>query len=174
MKEILTLFAEYNREANRRLYAIAEKHLEAVSKPAGSYFDNVMGLLNHILVSDLGWLVAYRDGNLDLPILHSAVLEFEHPGWKKNLHDDFGKLREHREAIDDLLVEFVTNTSSSLFEGNIEVTRKGKSKPRIFPFGKLIVHLFNHQTHHRGAISQVLDEAEVENDYSNILPLLIT
>lgn len=174
MKEILVLFAEYNRGANRQLYSIAEKHLEVVDKPARSYFDSALGLLNHILVSDLGWLIAYRDSNLDLPTLKSEVLEFEHPGWRKNLFDDFGKLNEHRTAIDDLFVDFVRETSEALFEGNIEVTRKGKSKPRIFPFGKLLIHLFNHQTHHRGAISQVLDEAEVENDYSNILRLLIT
>ena len=174
MKEILVLFAEYNRAANQQLYAIAENHLEDINKPAKSYFDNVLGLLNHIVVSDLGWLVAYRDSNLDLQPLRSEVLEFEHPGWRKNLYDDFGELKKRRVAIDDLLVDFVGNTSEDLFAGNIEVTRKGKTQPRVFPFGKLIIHLFNHQTHHRGAISQVLDEAGVENDYSNVLHLLIT
>jgi uncharacterized damage-inducible protein DinB len=32
-----------------------------------------------------------------------------------------------------------------------------------------LLHLFNHQTHHRGHISLILDHMDVENDYSGIM-----
>ena len=33
-------------------------------------------------------------------------------------------------------------------------------------------HRFNHQTHHRGALSQLLDEGKIENDFSNLLAII--
>ncbi|MFW5688300.1 MAG: DinB family protein [Spirochaetota bacterium] len=37
------------------------------------------------------------------------------------------------------------------------------------PRWQLLLHMFNHETHHRGAISQFLDEHDVANDYSNLV-----
>lgn len=173
MKEILILMAEYNKTANLKLYDILEKEGSSfLTKETGSYFDTLLGLLNHILVSDLGWLTAYRDSNLELPALKSPVLDLTHPGWKKNLYDNLTELKSHREACDRLLVDFINDTPAEIFEGTIEVARRGKSKSRTFPFGKLVMHLLNHQTHHRGAISQILDQNEIDNDFSNVLWLL--
>ena len=33
----------------------------------------------------------------------------------------------------------------------------------------VLLHLMNHATHHRGRISQILDEEGIEHDYSGIL-----
>ena len=38
--------------------------------------------------------------------------------------------------------------------------------------GGLILHVFNHQTHHRGMISLYLDMLGKENDFSNLFVLL--
>jgi uncharacterized damage-inducible protein DinB len=38
--------------------------------------------------------------------------------------------------------------------------------------GGLIMHLFNHQSHHRGMVSVYLDMLGKQNDFSNILPLV--
>ena len=54
-----------------------------------------------------------------------------------------------------------------------------KSVSRRFPNGtllereawKALVHFFDHQTHHRGQVSCVLDELKVENNYSNMIYL---
>ncbi len=173
MKEILLLMARYNQTVNKLLFdQLATCDDERLTRETGSYFDNLLGLLNHILVSDLGWLVAYRDSNLDLPSLNSPILDFEHPGWKNNLYNNLMDLKEHRDKIDTLFVEFVEETPNDVFNGEIEVTRSN-GKSQRFPFGKVLMHLFNHQTHHRGAISQILDENEVGNDYSNLIQMLM-
>lgn len=173
MKEILYLMARYNQVANKQLFDLLEScDPEIITGDEGSYFGNILGLLNHILVSDLGWLSADRDSNLDLPVLDSPVLDFEHPGWKKNLYGNLAELRKHRDAIDKLFIDFTAETPEELFEGDIEVTRSNGEK-HSFPFGKVLMHLFNHQTHHRGAVSQILDKNAVENDYSNLMALLM-
>jgi len=38
--------------------------------------------------------------------------------------------------------------------------------------GGSILHLFNHQTHHRGMISLYLDMLGIDNDFSGLLPLV--
>jgi uncharacterized damage-inducible protein DinB len=173
MKEILILLARYNQTVNNQLFDLLDNcDSEIITGNESSYFNNILGLLNHILVSDLGWLTAYRDSSLDLPSLNSPVLDFEHPGWRKNLHEDLMNLRSHREKIDELFIEFVKETPDDFHEGNIEVTRSN-GKKHHFPFGKVLLHLFNHQTHHRGAISQILDKNGVDNDYSNLMRLLM-
>ena len=173
MKEILLLMARYNQAVNKQLFdQLATCDDELLTRESGSYFENLLGLLNHILVSDLGWLAAYRDSNLDLPSLNSPVLEFEHPGWKKNLFTNLMDLKEYRDKTDALFVDFVEETPGEIFNGEIEVTRSN-GKSHRFPFGKVLMHLFNHQTHHRGAISQILDENEVKNDYSNLIQMLM-
>ncbi|MFW6212953.1 MAG: DinB family protein [Spirochaetota bacterium] len=80
-------------------------------------------------------------------------------------------LKTHRRQIDQVFIDLVDSTSSEVLEGTIDLKRK--DRVHTFPFGKILLHLFNHQTHHRGAISQILDEHGVKNDYSNLLQLLM-
>ena len=152
---------------------LADSDSELISKPTGSYFDTILGLCNHILISDLGWLVGFRDSNLDLPVLNSPVLAFNHPGWRNNLYDGFEELKRHRESTDSLFVDFISATPEKLFDGPIEITRPDKSRTISFPFGMIVMHVFNHQTHHRGAVSHILDQHGIENDFSNVMQLLI-
>ena len=173
MKDILKLMAEYNRTANTKLYSLLDDtEPSIIANESGSYFGGILGLLNHVLLSDLGWFAAFRDGNLDLPVLKSPVLDFEHPGWRKNLYGSLGDLRSHRECMDQLIIALAAETPEPLFLGNISVTHRS-GQVRIFPFGKVLMHVFNHQTHHRGAVSQILDAQNVENDYSNLHELLL-
>lgn len=173
MKELLKLMALYNQVTNRALYKLLQgRNSTLVTQDAGSYFNNILGVLNHVLVSDLSWLTAYRDGNLELPVLNSPVLQFEHPGWGKILHDNLPELWEHRQGTDSLIIHLVETAPSELFEGDIDL-KNPKGEVYTFTFGKILMHLFNHQTHHRGAIAQILDASDVENDYSNLMGLLL-
>jgi len=173
MEELLKLMAAYNRKTDEELFNLLEGIDPALlTKETGSYFGNLLGIVNHLLVSDLQWFNAYRNSNLDLPVLESTVLEFQHPGWAQNLYQDLPPLRNHQERMDALFVDFVDKTPAALFEGEIEVTRSN-GKRYTFPFGKLVLHLLNHRTHHRGAISQILDQNGVENDYSNLMRMFM-
>jgi len=173
MKELLKLMARYNQVTNKALYELLESQDSTlIAEDSKSYFKSVLGLLNHILVTDLAWLIAFRDGNLDFPVLNSPVLDFKNPGWGKNLYESLPELWEHRQRIDGLLIQFIELTRSELLEGDIDLPNP-RGGSHTFPFGKILMHLFNHQTHHRGAIAQILDARGVENDYSNLMQLLL-
>jgi len=47
---------------------------------------------------------------------------------------------------------------------------KGEDQNRNF--GGLLIHVFNHQTHHRGMISLCLELIGIPNDYSNLARLV--
>jgi uncharacterized damage-inducible protein DinB len=174
MKQLLDLMTRYNKKANEQLYMIlSSSNSDLISKPTGSTFGTVLGLLNHILLTDLSWLAGFRDSNLDLPVLDSPVLDFDHPGWRNNLHSELADLENHREKTDALFIDFVSATPAKLFDGPIEITRPDKSQTVTFPFGMIVMHVLNHQTHHRGVVSQILDENGIENDFSNVMQLLI-
>ena len=172
MKEILQLMARYSRHANLQLFDILKSLPEkSLSEPRGSYFDNLLGLLNHLLVADLGWLSAYRDSLPQLESLKNPALDVEHPGWGKILHHDLASLIAHQEKMDQIFIDLTEEVSTEEFEGNITLKRSN-GESREFPFGKVLMHLLNHHTHHRGAITQILDEMDVENDFSNLMALL--
>jgi uncharacterized damage-inducible protein DinB len=174
MKELLMLLAEYNQTANTQLYDLLENgNPDLISKKTGSYFDTILGLLNHVLTSDLRWLAGFRDSNLELPVLGNPILDYDDPGWGNNLYDEFADLEECRSKTDALFIDFVAATPEQLFAGPIEITRPDRSRTVTFPFGKIMLHVFNHQTHHRGAISHILDQSGVDNDYSNVMQLLM-
>ena len=57
MKQILEMLAEYNRWANRRLYAAAAELPDAEYRADhGAFFGSVHGTLNHLLAGDRIWM----------------------------------------------------------------------------------------------------------------------
>ena len=57
MKQIYTMFAGYNRWANRRLYAAARTLPDAdYRSPRGAFFGSLHGTLNHLVVADRIWM----------------------------------------------------------------------------------------------------------------------
>ena len=57
-----TLFAEYNRLMNQRLFdSAAQLSDEALRKDRGAFFKSVLGTLNHIIVGDIIWLKRFAE-----------------------------------------------------------------------------------------------------------------
>jgi uncharacterized damage-inducible protein DinB len=172
-RRFFQILADYNAHANRSLFRILEEKApaEQLDRPAGSYFDSILGLLNHLLVTDLAWLNGLRGSGQPFRSLDAPALDFQHPGWRKPLYHDLAGLRTRREAIDAVLQAFAAELTDEQLEGGIELADPRGQKHR-FVLGEVLLHLFNHQTHHRGAIALALDQAGIENDFSNLLALL--
>ena len=172
MKELFVLLARYNQYADGKVFSILQSlPEESLNKDEGSYFTSLMGLLNHNLVATLLWLNRFRRSSHSFPALANPVLDFNRPDPGKLLHPSLNELRKRQEDVNHVLLDFAGDLTDAVLAQEIVYTDpKGNEARRIIWQG--LLHLFNHQTHHRGQISQILDAQKIEHDYSGISALL--
>jgi len=130
--------AAYNRWANARLYAAAlELSNQAYRLHIGVFFGSLHGTLNHLLLTDRLWLKRLT-GEGDHPDHLDAIL-----------YEDRAELARARIAEDDRLVAIVDKyDDAALRRLHSYKTTSGMPQSQILV--DILMHLFNHQTHHRG------------------------
>ena len=131
-------FADYNHWANRRLYAAAlAMPDELYRRPTGVFFGSLHGTLNHLLLADRVWLKRLTG-------------EGEHPSQLNAiLYDDRNALARARMAEDARLIDVVGHYGEDDLRGVVSYqTMSGV--PFRQELAQILLHLFNHQTHHRG------------------------
>jgi uncharacterized damage-inducible protein DinB len=72
-----------------------------------------------------------------------------------------------REKLDKLLEDFIGILGDGDFRAPVKLGWYG-GNPDSVPLHFLLHNLNAHGTHHRGQISQILDELKIDNDYSGI------
>lgn len=157
MLEHVRLMIGYNRRMNGQIYDIAAAlPTQQLREDRGAFFGSVLGTLNHLLVADLIWLNRFRAAFPHFTTL-AALDGFPRPQrLEQILHEEFSELRAAREAVDALLAEWVERDlrAEDLAAELDYVNMKGVRSTRNF--GEVLMHLFNHQTHHRGQLSTLL------------------
>jgi uncharacterized damage-inducible protein DinB len=81
---------------------------------------------------------------------------------------DIDSFTKARSKVDYLFLSLAEELSDDLLSTTIERTNRKGEKQRLV-FWKALLHVFNHHTHHRGQISQILDQRGIENDYSVLI-----
>ena len=132
-------FAGYNAWANQRVYEAAAKLSdEQVWRDVGLFFGSVAGTLNHILVADRVWMKRFT-GIGDHPARLDAIL-----------HRDLAELRAAREAEDARIIAYAGGLTPEQLEDVFsyrKMTAPDVVTSKLWPD---LLHVFNHQTHHRG------------------------
>jgi len=143
------LLAAYNRGANRRLYDACSGLGDADRRrDRGAFFGGIHGTLNHILLGDRIWLARFDGGTVPSTGLDAI------------LYDDFADLRAAREAEDARILAFVARLGPADLARTVAyVNNEGRRFDD--PVDMLLLHLFNHQTHHRGQVHGMLCQAGV-------------
>jgi len=130
--------AAYNRWANARLYAASlDLSDQAYRLHIGVFFGSLHGTLNHLLLTDRLWLKRLT-GEGD----HSNRLD-------AILYEDRAELTLARMAEDNRLVEVVDKVDDTAL-ANLHSYRTTSGMPQSQVLSDILLHLFNHQTHHRG------------------------
>ena len=130
--------AAYNHWANMRIYEAAlQMPEEQYRRATGVFFGSLHGTLNHLLLTDRIWLRRLT-GTGEHPDRLDAIL-----------HDDRRELLRARLAEDTRLSNFVAGRSEADLTTPVEY-RTTSGKPYSQPLQDILLHLFNHQTHHRG------------------------
>jgi uncharacterized damage-inducible protein DinB len=143
------MLARYNSLANRRLYEACAQLGDAERKlPRPAFCKSIHGTLNHILVGDRIWLTRFSGREAPSTALDAI------------LYDDFDALRAAREKEDARIESFASGLTELFLECTVRyVNNEGK----LFedPLPMLVAHLFNHQTHHRGQVHDLLAQTDV-------------
>ena len=143
------LLAHYNAGANERLYdACARLDDDARKRRRQAFFGSIHGTLNHILLGDRIWLARF------------AGAQVPSTGLDAILYEDFDALREARRREDARLLTFAQGLTPAFLAGSVRyVNNEGLTFDDPVPI--LLAHLFNHQTHHRGQVHDMLSQTAV-------------
>jgi len=133
------------------------------------YFKTIKQLCSHIYIGDYTWMKRFglfRDFRFIKDPFFDRTLNYGSQPF-----DDVADYLLKREELDRKMIVFADELAESELERTISFANmKGETVSKNV--GGSILHLFNHQTHHRGMISLYLDMMGIENDFSGLLPLV--
>lgn len=145
--EYCQVMAGYNMWMNERLFELCRSIEDAQRKSdKGAFFGSIHGTLNHILYGDLAFMSRFTGDPVVVPELG---LE---------LHDDFDELWQARSALDSRICRWSSGLTAEWLAEKLTYTSKVDGISRTVPRWVLVVHMLNHQTHHRGQITTILSQ----------------
>ncbi|MBP7444388.1 MAG: DinB family protein [Zoogloea sp.] len=169
-----SLFAEYNRWMNDRLYAAAATlDPAALTADKGAFFGSILGTLNHIAVADTIWLHRFAQHEAAFPAL-GALSGFPQPSsLTQPLAPDLAGLGQYRRGLDALIERWVAELTADQLAADLAYSNMAGVRS-VRCFGALLQHFFNHQTHHRGQVTTLLCQAGVEVGVTDLLAVIPT
>jgi len=172
MNRYFHTMANYNHEANNAMFSIIEGLPEETRKRnVRSYYHSIDGIINHIYNSDLLWLVRIKARFPHFASLDASVLDKTPENLHASLFPDFGALRSGRTVLDGIFIQLSAEVDEGVLQKVLDYhNTRGEAKRYIL--WETMIHIFNHQTHHRGQIAEILDELGTTNDYSNVISYL--
>ena len=150
LKQHFQMLARYNTLANRKLYEVCSQLSDAQRKQIRpAFFKSIHGTLNHIMIGDRIWMGRFKGQEMPYTQLDAI------------LYHDFEILQKARIIEDKNIEAFISNAREDFF-GNTISYANNQGKVYSDSTELLIAHFFNHQTHHRGQIHDMLTQTEIE------------
>lgn len=166
------LLANYNQWMNRKLYAAAATlDADALAQDRGAFFGSILGTLNHLVVADTIWLKRFAAHPAHARALH-VLAEVPLPSALDAVpFPDFAALRMHREWLDALIIDWAGTAPEGGWDHVLSYsnTRGERFRKRT---DLLMLHFFNHQTHHRGQITTLLSQMGLNIGVTDLAPLV--
>ena len=140
--------ARYNAWQNRSMLAAAETlEPEAREADLGAFFGSIRATLSHLLWADRMWM--------------SRLSDWERPAGgisdSPSHETDWARLREARAAADEGIVSWADGAGA--LDGPLSWWSGAAGREVTRPRGLCALHMFNHQTHHRGQVHAMLTAA---------------
>lgn len=172
LKNHFELLASYNRWMNSKVYEAAGcLSASELSKDRGAFFGSILGTLNHIVVGDTIWLKRFAT-HPSCKVSLRDITQLSNPNsLDQILFPDFTDLAEHRAWMDDQICVWIARLSENDLSYALDY-RNTKGIPATKRYSNLILHFFNHQTHHRGQVSTLLSQAEEDVGVTDLLALI--
>jgi uncharacterized damage-inducible protein DinB len=168
--EPFPLLARYNADMNRKLYDAATLlppgELAADRK---AFFGSLAGTLNHLLAADTIWLKRFSSHPASFPALQAMQAIPLPAGSLTHIYSqDLAAMRAYREQLDAIISAWAAQLHAADLEHVFEYRNTAGTLYRR-RFGDVVLHFFNHQTHHRGQASTLLTQAGVNIGVTDLL-----
>lgn len=165
------LMARYNHWMNTKLYDAAATLTPAqLQQPRGAFFGSIIATCNHLLVADILWLQRfakhYGNGKLTAIAALTTPTKLE-----QILYPELPALKSQRQWLDQQLCDWVTTLAPQQLD-TVLVYHNSKGVPHRKPFSAVLLHFFNHQTHHRGQLTTLLFQAGIDVGVTDLLALI--
>jgi uncharacterized damage-inducible protein DinB len=139
--------ARYNRWQNASLYAAADALSDAARREdRGAFFRSIHGTLAHLLWADAMWMSRLAGGP------KPGVALRDSPEYRA----DWVGLKQERVQMDELLIGWADRLDQEALAGDLAWFSGARGTEVVMPRALVVVHLFNHQTHHRGQVHAML------------------
>ncbi|MEM9288788.1 MAG: DinB family protein [Pseudomonadota bacterium] len=146
--ELYQSFAAYNVWMSDKVYAAARRLTDPARKTdRGAFFGSIHSTLNHILFGDRAWMKRFTGTAYPLAPMG------------EDLFDDFGALNTARQEMERDITAFTSGLTEAWLAEDMAWTSGLDGQERIRPRWLLVSHMFNHQTHHRGQVTTLLNQA---------------
>jgi uncharacterized damage-inducible protein DinB len=142
--------ARYNRWQNQNLYGVADQLSdEERRRERGAFFGSVHKTLSHLLWADRAWIARFTDAPRPAGGIPESV----------SMYPDWDGLKRERAAFDEAIIIWADGLDPTWLAGDLTwfsgIMKRDISKPKW----QLVMHVFNHQTHHRGQVHCMLTQA---------------
>lgn len=156
--EFVQLSAHYNEWMNNKLYTLCAVISDADRKAdRKAFFKSIHGTLNHLLLGDKAWMGRFEGK----PFIIKSL--------DQELYQNFDELRLERQQTDNRIIRWSQNISMSDLSGDLNyqsILSPGQKSCKLW---NAVVHLFNHQTHHRGQLTTLLSQMGIDAGVTDIL-----
>ncbi len=163
LTDVIRTLSRYNRQVNEKIAELLARRDDLLHRKT-TYFGTLLDLLAHIVIADVTWLrrigATTTHGN-PVPDISFRTL-------RDNPFDTFDSWVQYRRRLDEFLMEYARSLDDEALRRHITY-RTSRGDEYTQPLWQILLHLFNHQTHHRGQMAQVLDDHGVDNDVSNLI-----
>ena len=170
--EHIRLLSHYNQWMNRKLYATAARLSEdTLREDKKAFFGSVLGTLNHLMIGDIIWLQRFATHPANHGALE-AVAGLKPPkSLDQILYPEFKALTREREKLDDIIIDWCSELTETDLRHKLHYHNM-KGQPAVKELGSLVLHLFNHQTHHRGQATTLLSQEGLDVGVTDLLALI--
>ncbi|HUE92381.1 DinB family protein [Pseudomonas sp.] len=172
LKHHFELLASYNLWINTKVYKAASDLAPIdLAKDRGAFFGSILGTLNHLIAGDTIWLRRFATHPSCATSLR-AVTELPEPtSLSQIIFDDFSDLHKHRNWLDKQIINWIDELS----DADLNYALSYHNTKGVFTrkcYSSLLLHFFNHQTHHRGQVSALLSQAGSDVGITDLLVLI--
>ncbi len=169
MLEHLRLLSRYNQWMNDKLYTTAAQlPADELARDRGAFFGSLQGTLSHIMVADIIWLQRFSEHPTQHPALDRIRAAMPNP---QSLPDDFTALSAERRNVGATIISWCEQLDASDLNHKLAYHNM-KGEPAIKNFASLMLHFFNHQTHHRGQATTLLSQQGLDVGVTDLLALV--